>query len=93
MHPISRFIQASVFVALTSFPFVVQAAESCTPKSEQGKVLRSKDIKDIDSYVGSAWSLTNIRREGNFLSGVLITPRQNVGTKRVFVIADEWDCG
>jgi hypothetical protein len=57
------------------------------------KILRSKDVNDVDSYVGLAWSLTNVRRDGNFLSGTLVTPRQSTDKWRVFAIADEWDCG
>jgi hypothetical protein len=79
--------------SLVAFALPAAGAETCTPKGERGKILRSKDVNDIDSYVGLAWSLTNVRRDGSFLSGTLVTPRQSTDKRRVFVIADEWDCG
>jgi hypothetical protein len=67
-------------------------ADELRCEGDLGKVLKSKDENDIDSYVASAWSLLRVRREGRFLSGVLATPRGSVLPGRVFVIADEWNC-
>jgi hypothetical protein len=44
-------------------------ADELRCEGDLGKVLKSKDENDIDSYVASAWSLLRVRREGRFLSG------------------------
>ena len=75
------------------------ALKGCTPKSNDSKILGSKNPNDIHkdwrdgSYIGTSWSLTNIREEGAYLSGVLVTPRGGKQNYRVFVIRNEWDCG
>src|SRR5262249_16833183 len=93
MSSISSLMRLVLCVGLAWSVLPAQAAETCTPKGDRGKILRSKDANDIDSYVGSAWSLINVRRDGSFLSGTLVTPRQSTEQRRVFVIADEWTCG
>lgn len=93
MLSISGLMRLVLSMGLACSMLPAQAAETCTPKGDRGKILKSKDINDVDSYVGSAWSLINVRRDGSFLSGTLVTPRQSTETRRVFVIADEWNCG
>ena len=45
------------------------------------------------AFIGTSWSLIETRQEGEFLTGVLVNPRGGVLPGRVFVIANEWDCG
>jgi hypothetical protein len=77
----------------------VQAAQSCAPKTTAAKILRTTNIDDVDpnwaspAHIGLSWSLIETKREGMFVSGVLVSPRGGVQPGRVFVIASEWDCG
>ena len=88
---------ACASVALSSPP--ARAEQSCAPKTNAAKVLRSKNVNDVDpnwappAFIGTSWSLIETRHEGEFLSGVLVNPRGGVLPGRVFVIANEWDCG
>jgi hypothetical protein len=56
-------------------------------------------VNDVDpnwappAFIGTSWSLIEITKEGEFLSGVLVNPRGGARPGRVFVIANEWDCG
>jgi hypothetical protein len=88
---------ACASVALSSLP--ARAERSCAPKTNAAKILRSKNVNDADpswappAFIGTSWSLIETRQEGGFLSGVLVNPRGGVLPGRVFVIANEWDCG
>jgi len=88
---------ACAFVALSSLPAL--AEQSCAPKTSAAKILRTKNVNDVDpnwappAFIGTSWSLIETRQEGEFLSGVLVNPRGGVLPGRVFVIANEWDCG
>ena len=74
-------------------------AQSCAPKATGAKILRTKNVKDVDpnwappTFIGTSWSLIEIKREGKFLRGRLVDPRGGIQRGRVFVIASEWDCG
>src|SRR3954454_16023339 len=63
------------------------------------RILRTKNVNDVDpnwappAFIGTSWSLIETRQEGEFLSGVLVSPRGGALPGRVFVIANEWDCG
>jgi hypothetical protein len=76
-----------------------QAAQSCAPKTTAAKILRTMNVGDVDpnwappAHIGLSWSLIETRQEGMFMSGVLVSPRGGVQPGRVFVIANEWDCG
>ena len=76
-----------------------RAEQSCAPKTNAAKILRTKNVNDVDpnwappAFIGTSWSLIETRHEGEFLSGVLVNPRGGVLPGRVFVIANEWDCG
>jgi hypothetical protein len=93
--PISLLACASV--ALSSLP--TRAEQSCAPKTNAAKILRTKNVNDVDpnwappAFIGTSWSLIETRQEGEFLSGVLVNPRGRALPGRVFVIANEWDCG
>ena len=71
---------------------------SCAPKSKEAKILASKNPNDIHKEwgegveIGLSWSLMDIREDGAFLSGTLVTPRGGVKDYRVFVVRDEWNC-
>ena len=88
---------ACACVALSSLP--ARAEQSCAPKTNAAKILRTKNVNDVDpnwappAFIGTSWSLIETRQEGEFLSGVLVNPRGGVLPGRVFVIANEWDCG
>ena len=88
---------ACAFVALSSLP--ARAEQSCAPKTNATKILRTKNVNDVDpnwappAFIGISWSLIETRREGEFLSGVLVNPRGGVLPGRVYVMANEWDCG
>ena len=88
---------ACAFVALSSLP--ARAEQSCAPKTNATKILRTKNVNDVDpnwappAFIGTSWSLIETRQEGEFLSGVLVNPRGGVLPGRVYVIANEWDCG
>jgi hypothetical protein len=73
------------------------AAKSCSPRIVGAKILASKDINDVypqwvGASIGLAWSLVNVRQEGSFLSGVLVTTRGAQEKNRVYVIPSEWIC-
>src|SRR6478672_8947617 len=88
---------ACACVALSSLP--ARAEQSCAPKTNTAKILRTKNVNDVDpnwappAFIGTSWSLIETRQEGEFLSGVLVNPRGGVQPGRAFVIANEWDCG
>jgi hypothetical protein len=87
--------QVGVFLLLT-VPEAL-AASGCSPRIVGAKILASRDIKDIhpawtDASIGLGWSLVNIRQEGNFLSGSLVTTRGAQEKYRVFVLPGEWIC-
>ena len=88
---------ACAFVALSSLP--ARAEQSCAPKTNATKILRTKNVNDVDpnwappAFIGTSWSLIETRQEGEFLSGVLVNPRGGVLPGRIYVIANEWDCG
>jgi hypothetical protein len=88
---------ACACVALSSLP--ARAEQSCAPKTNAAKILRTKNVNDVDpnwappAFIGTSWSLIETRQEGEFLSGVLVNPRGGVLPGRVYVIANEWDCG
>jgi hypothetical protein len=88
---------ACASVALSSLP--ARAEQSCAPKTNAAKILRTKNVNDVDpnwappAFIGTSWSLIETRQEGEFLSGVLVNPRGGVLPGRVYVIANEWDCG
>jgi hypothetical protein len=88
---------ACACVALSSLP--ARAERSCAPKTNAAKILRSKNVNDVDpswappAFIGTSWSLIETRQEGEFLSGVLVNPRGGALPRRVYVIANEWDCG
>ena len=100
-HKISRLrvdcAAACASGALSSL--AVRAEQSCAPKTNAAKILRSKNVNDVDpnwappAFIGMSWSLIETRQEGGFLSGVLVNPRGGALPGRVFVIASEWDCG
>jgi hypothetical protein len=74
-------------------------AQSCAPKATGAKILRTKNVKDVDpnwappAFIGTSWSLIEVKREGRFLRGQLVDPRGGIQRGRVFVIASEWDWG
>ena len=74
-------------------------AQSCAPKATGTKILRTKNVNDVDpnwaptAFIGTSWSLIEVKREGRFLRGRLVDPRGGIQRGRVFVIASEWDCG
>lgn len=74
------------------------AAQTCAPKAVGAKILKSKNASDIHpdwkppNRIGLGWSLAEIKHEGRFLSGRLVTTRGGLTRGRVYVIADEWDC-
>ena len=88
---------ACACVALSSLP--ARAEQSCAPKTNAAKILRTKNVNDVDpnwappAFIGTSWSLIETRQEGEFLTGVLVNPRGGVLPGRVFVIANEWDFG
>jgi hypothetical protein len=88
---------ACACVALSSLP--ARTEQSCAPKSTAAKILRTKNANDVDpnwappAFIGTSWSLIETRQEGEFLSGVLVNPRGGALPRRVYVIANEWDCG
>ena len=93
----SMALLACTSVALSSLP--ARAEQSCAPKTNAAKILRTKNVNDVDpnwappAFIGTSWSLIETRHEGGFLSVVLVNPRGGVLPGRVFVIANEWDCG
>ena len=88
-----------VCASLMTSSLAARAEQSCAPKTNAAKILRTKNVNDVDpnwappSFIGTSWSLIETRQEGIFLSGVLVNPRGNALPGRVFVIASEWDCG
>jgi hypothetical protein len=76
-----------------------QAAPSCAPKATGAKILRTKNVNDVDpnwappAFIGTSWSLIEAKQDGRFLHGRLVSPRGGIQRGRVFVIASEWDCG
>ena len=88
---------ACASVASSSLP--ARAEQGCAPKTNAAKILRTKNVNDVDpnwappAFIGTSWSLIETRQEGEFLSGVLVNPRGGALPGRVFVIANEWDCG
>jgi hypothetical protein len=92
---------AAVACLVLTLPASMAPAEeslSCAPRLNEAKILQSKDINDIHpdwrppAYIGLSWSLTSVKREGDFLSGVLVSPRGGSQRGRVYVMASEWDC-
>jgi hypothetical protein len=75
-----------------------RAEESCAPKSNAAKILRSANIRDIHpnwrppNSIGTSWSLVSIRRQGPFMQGALVNPRGGELPGRVWVVVSEWDC-
>jgi hypothetical protein len=45
------------------------------------------------AFIGTSWSLIETKQEGRFLRGRLVSPPGGIQRGRVFVIANEWDCG
>jgi hypothetical protein len=73
------------------------AAPSCSPRIVGAKILSSKNINDIHpqwvgNSIGLGWSLVNVRQEGVFLSGALVTTRGAQEKYRVYVVPGEWIC-
>jgi hypothetical protein len=54
---------------------------------------RRRSELDAAGFIGTSWSLIEIKREGRFLRGRLVDPRGGIQRGRVFVIASELDCG
>jgi hypothetical protein len=73
------------------------AAPSCSPRIVGAKILSSKNLDDVHpqwvgSSIGLGWSLVNVRQEGSFLSGMLVTTRGGQEKNRVYVVPGEWIC-
>ena len=96
---IVRNVACSLLLFLCACVITAQAQQSCAPKTSAAKILRTKNVNDVDpnwappAFIGTSWSLIETRQEGEFLSGVLVNPRGGVQPGRAFVIANEWDCG
>jgi hypothetical protein len=77
---------------------VAQAQKSCSPAAPGARILRSPNVNDIHpdwrppAVIGTSWSLLGVRREREFLSGRLVSPRGGTQRGRVYVIASEWLC-
>jgi hypothetical protein len=99
MRTVAWSLPLLVCVSLMTSSLAARAEESCAPKTNAAKILRTKNVNDVDpnwappAFIGTSWSLIETRREGVFLSGVLVNPRGSALPGRVFVIASEWDCG
>jgi hypothetical protein len=84
---------------VAAWSVTVQAVQSCAPKTTAAKILRTTNVEDVDpnwappAHIGLSWLLIETKREGMFVSGVLVSPRGGVQPGRVFVITSEWDCG
>jgi hypothetical protein len=99
-HPIlAGLLTLAACACLGAFTAAAAPAQSCAPKATGAKILRSPNLNDVDpswvppAFIGTSWSLVEIRRDGAFLSGRLVNPRGGVQAGRVFVLASEWDCG
>jgi hypothetical protein len=73
------------------------AAKSCSPNVVGAKMLASKNVEDthpewVGASIGLGWSLVDVRREGEFLSGAPVTTRGGKLKYRVYVLAREWSC-
>jgi hypothetical protein len=85
-------------ILIGSATLAAAADESCSPVRAGVKILRSKNASDIHpnwrppNQIGMAWSLIEVRHEGMFLSGQLVSPRGGTLPGRVYVLADEWEC-
>ena len=99
MRTVAWSLPPLVCASLMTSSLAARAEQSCAPKTNAAKILRTKNVNDVDpnwappSFIGTSWSLIETRQEGVFLSGVLVNPRGNALPGRVFVIASEWDCG
>lgn len=99
MRTVACSLPLLVCASLMTSSLAARAEQSCAPKTNAAKILRTKNVNDVDpnwappAFIGTSWSLIETRQEGEFLSGVLVNPRGNALPGRVFVIASEWDCG
>jgi hypothetical protein len=76
----------------------------CNPKDVGPKILRSANSEDVHGdwgvggEIGTSWFIYDVRREGEFLSGCLHSPRAEeplpacTDRLRVFVFASQWNC-
>ena len=97
--PVAGAIVVFIGALLMASPLPARTEQSCAPKTNAAKILRTKNVHDVDpnwappAFIGISWSLIGTRQEGEFLSGVLVNPRGGALPGRVYVIANEWDCG
>ena len=77
---------------------LVSNPEYCNPIDLGAKILRSANANDLDPEwmadggVGTGWSITNITRQGDYLTGTLNTARGNPTAFNIYVLASEWEC-
>ena len=99
MRTVTRSLGLAACACVVASLITVRAEQSCAPKTNAAKILRTKNVNDVDpnwappAFIGLSWSLIETKQEGIFLSGVLVNPRGGILPGRVFVIASEWDCG
>jgi hypothetical protein len=92
------FLSLAVYASAQFASDVAQAQKSCSPAAPGARILRSPDVNDIHpdwrppAVIGTSWSLLGVRREREFLSGRLVSPRGGVQRGRVYVIPSEWLC-
>ena len=61
-----------IFAGPPASAVTAPVAQSCAPKATGAKILRTKNLKDVDpnwappAFIGTSWSLIEIKREGNF---------------------------
>jgi hypothetical protein len=78
---LAAFLMLAAFACLAAFTAAAAPAQSCAPKATGAKILRSTNVNDVDpswappAFIGTSWSLVEIRRDGAFLSGRLANPR------------------
>jgi hypothetical protein len=99
MRTVTRSLGLAACACVVASLITVRAEQSCAPKTNAAKILRTKNLNDVDlnwappAFIGLSWSLIETKQEGIFLRGVLVNPRGGILPGRDFVIASEWDCG
>ncbi len=75
-------------------------AAQCTPNDGSARILASPNPDDIHpdwsdgSTIGLSWTFEGkeVGDSGDYLKGKLISPRGDVGSRGVYILAREWDC-
>src|SRR6266404_3430282 len=83
MRTVTRSLGLAACACVVASLITVRAEQSCAPKTNAAKILRTKNVNDVDpnwappAFIGLSWSLIETKQEGIFLSGPTPT-----GTRR-----------